>query len=481
MKHLQAFLLLAARPAVFVWGALGAVLVWVLTYAVGDPDFPLAPGDGVFAAAFGYPLMAGVLAGLMVQELQHCWFSWTLPGGRWKSALGFTAGGLLFTLLVDLLLSSSGTGHGPAVLVAVGISAYCLGGALVVPRARGVTFAGVSLVLAVWLFSATIGGFCATHQGVAVGFGAAITTLCLGYRFGSGTARRMPFLPAAELAGSFTAEHLARNERDKRVRRGPRRRRRWHEPLGSAPPGWLRAGLYESFGAIRPRDLLKLLLPLTWPASLVVLHTAAMRERVGWLAALAETTYRILFMPPDLPVLAGDKTPYEITPIFIAAAGLVLFVQLPRVFDSLRPYPLSRSDLARLTYRLYAVLALAFFLVVTVGLLLVGLAAGWWAGVELRLGFVPLFLRAALVTVLLLPIPQWILLRTRPRPPQNAFAGLVVGFVAFVAGVTFWSIRAASLPLGATTELLLLLALAASSQALFRRKVREHFATADLV
>jgi hypothetical protein len=179
--------------------------------------------------------------------------------------------------------------------------------------------------------------------------------------------------------------------------------------------------------------------------------------------------------------LPGEKAPYDLTTLFVGAAGLILFLRKPKIFDSRGFYPLARREVARATYWFSAVISLIYLTLASVILFLVGLAAGWGAGIELRLGFVPLFLRAALVTVILLPIPQWIGLRMGGRPVQNAFAGLLVGVLAFVAVVTFVSLVLAALALAPVTELLALLALVVLSQTLFRRKVDEYFGTADLV
>ena len=87
MRAASAFWIPATRPAVIVLLLLVLGSISVLLLAVADPDFPTRAVDVGLLAILLYAGATGHLAGASLRDLQHCRFTWVLPGVRSGGAL----------------------------------------------------------------------------------------------------------------------------------------------------------------------------------------------------------------------------------------------------------------------------------------------------------------------------------------------------------------------------------------------------------
>jgi len=468
-----------ARPALFFWLAVGVFSVWVMTLATVDADFPVLGADLAFLRAFAFPALAGLLAGLTLQGLQHCWFTWLLPGVRWRTALGFTVLGLFGSLLVVALQAQRESQHGFWSLLAIGFAGYCVGALLYEPRASVSTWSGFLAFLSVWLFSARIGAFFARHPELALAATMAIASFTLWHRFRKSTFRRVPFLPVSEMLGSFSMTHAERRERQKLTRR-PLNQRRLSGPLRGDVADWVRAGLYESFGRFSVRELVgRLGWSLLIVLAIVILH-ATSRTDGGLTGASFQTGYHLIFDPPHLPPPVGDP-PQAMIAFLSTAVCLTLMGMIAGAFDSNRHYPISRRLLGAASYRLSLVVSVGYFAALLGFFGLIGSLSGWMAGIAPRYDFMPFFVRVALVSFVLLPVAQTAGFRRNPRSEGVAMFRLIFVGVCFVAVVAVWSLNGGSIVPQPAVELALLLVLVIASQLTFRRYLQRYFRTRDLI
>ena len=273
--------------------------------------------------------------------------------------------------------------------------------------------------------------------------------------------------------------------REKRLARKPAGRL-WHQPyLGTDARKWTRAGLYEHWGDLGWTDVLSA--QRFWPASLLIIafHAAVDPAGGGYWQALANTFYHAFFQPSDQPSFGHETDPHLMVALMIGMSGAYLAFAKPAAAEEARPYPLSRADRARLAFFGNLVTSALFLLVVGLGSFLVAQAVGWAVGLPLRLDFVPHFLRALLATLLAMPAVFWLRLRTgsfQDRPPGERGIVAIVWLIALWIWVGVWCfiitpqvLASPAVELPVTAFLVLL------TQTLYRRNLRRHFATEDLV
>ncbi len=480
MRPLHAFFLAAGRPAVAVGIGFLLVVSWGVIVAL-TRGFPGVHAPLGFLCALVLPALAGILAAQVVHELQHCSFTWPLPGVRWKTALGFFVAGAAVTLAV-VGSTWQRAELGPGVLLAVGIASYCLGSLLNDPLSSTVSALAAAVALALLVFSAAAAELAAAHPLLTVAVVAPATAgVCAWRYFGRRTFRRKPFRPTRPMG--WAPDQVQRYERQKRLARKPAGRRWRQAYLGNDAWKWTRAGLYESWGDLGWADAFGTF--RIWPAVLLVVGLDAALDRgdLSYGSAFANVLYRAFFRPPDHPSFGAEDDPHLMVMLVVSFIGASLAFSKPAAVEEGRPYPLSRDDRSRIAFRGNLVTSALFLLVVGPGFFLVAQAAGWAAGLPLRLDFIPHFLRALLATLVLMPAVSWIRLRTRSFQDRPAgergivtTVWLIVLWVAVGVGCFLTPLLVAPL-----VELAMLAVLILLSQSIYRRSLRWHFATADLV
>ncbi len=477
---LHAFFVAVSRPAVALGIGFSLFGTWALitTLKRGFFGVPANPG---FLYALVLPALTGILAAQVVGELQHCSFTWPLPGVRRKTALGFFVAGAVVTL-VGVGLGAHEAAVSPAVLAAVGLSTYCLGSLIYDPLSSSVSTASFAVALAILLFSAVAEGMAAAHPVIVVALVAPATAgVCLWRLFGRRTFRRKPFRPTRKMTPA--PDETQRFEREKRLARKPAGRPWRQGYLGTGAGKWIRADLYEHWGDVGWTDVLAA--QRFWPALLLVIGGDAAIDRAGdsYLETLANVCYHSFFRPPDQPSFGDKPDPHLMIILVVSFIGATVAFSKPAAVEEARTYPLSRDDRCRLAFLGNLVTTLLFSLVVGLGCLLIAQSSGWAVGLPLRLDFVPLFLRALLATVVVMPAVSWIRLRTRSfrnRPAGERGIVTVGWLIAMWIWVTVWCfVMPLTLPWPAA-ELLVSAALVVFSQATYRRSLRRHFATEDL-
>ncbi len=479
-RPLHAFFFAAGRPAVVVGIGSCLLVSGGLITAMTRGDLGVH-ADAGFLYAFLLPGLAGILAAQVIMELQHCSFTWPLPGVRWKTALGFVVAGAAVTLVV-VGLSWQRAEAGPAVLLAVGLTAFCLGSLLNDPLSATVSAVCAAIGLAILVFSATAAQLAAGHPAVTLALVAPATTgLCLWRLFGRHTFRLKPFKPTKAMITS--PDQAQRYEREKRMASKPTGRPWRAGYLGTDTWKWTRASFYEHWGDLGWADVLRA--QRFWPAVLLVLGLDAVIDRGGrgYLEALANVFYHAFYLPPDQPSFGDKPDPHLMVLLVISMMGAYLAFLKPAAVEATWPYPLSRADRSRIAFSGNLVTSALFLLVVGSGAFLIAQAAGWAAGLPLRLDFVPHFLRALLATLIVMPAVFWIRLRTRSfqdRPPGERGIVTLVWMVALWLWVCLWCFVIGPLSSPAV-ELAVTAVLILMSYAIYRSSLEHHFATADLV
>ncbi len=481
MRHpLHAFFFTAGRPAVAV--SVGACLLgsWGAVSAMSRGALG-AHADTSFLYTLVLPGLAGLVSAQILQELQHCSFTWPLPGVRGKTAFGFFIAGATVALIV-VAFNAPSSASGPTVLLAVGFVAYCLGSLIFDPLSAAVSAASLAVGLVILTFSATAAELSSAHP-VILGTVVvpAMAGVCLWRLFSRRTFRRKPFRPTKPMA--ISPVQAQRYEREKRLARKPAGRPWRHGYLGTGAGPWTRAGLYEHWGDLDWADVLRA--QRFWPALLLVLGLDAVSDGGdrGYLDALANTLYHAFFRPPDQPSFGAKPDPHLMVALVISFIGAAVAFSKPAVVEEARPYPLSRADRSRLALLANAVTILLYVLGVGLGAFILAQGAGWAAGLPLRTDFVPFFLRAVLGTALVMPAVFWIRLRTRSfqnRPPGERGVVTLVWLIAMWIWITAWCFVIPMLLTRPATELLVTAALIGVSQWLYRQNLRRHFETADL-
>lgn len=476
MRHLRAFFLLAGRPAMGCATLLiGLVVVMGVTV--------LAPPGQAFLLAFALPAMAGMLAGQLVQELQHGSFAWPLPGVRWKTALGFLLTGAAVTLLT-LGLSWLRGDTSPLVFFAVGLSAYGLGSLLFDPLSPWVSAVTSGVGLSILIFSAGWAELAVSHPLITIALVApAMVGVSLWRTFGRTTFRRKPFHPTLGVVSAFDPEIIKRYEREKLMAAKPGRRSWRAGYLGTGSREWIRASWYETWG---DGQRAARMFTRAWPVLLLIVAAHAWRDEGGetYLVAFAKTFYHAFFRPPDEPSFGEHPDPHLLVTLTVSFFGALLAFEVPAAVASDRGYPLSRRDRCRIVFWGQLANLALYALAVGLGLFLIVQTVGWVVGYGLRLDSLPYYLRSLLATLVLMPMISFERLRARSfesREPGKRAIAFHSGTLMVISVVGLWSFMVTVVSPPVVVELGVMAALLAQSLRFHRRRLEEHFATADLV
>ncbi len=484
MRQLLAFVPLVRRPAMIFWGALVMAVVALLVNGLAEPGaVRFVTMDVAILACLGYPFVAGLLSGGALREFQHGSFAWALPGAGRKTAIGFVACGLALSVLVAGITMSCGASHHPVPLVAIGLTAYCLGAVIVHPTSSWAAWTGFLLILAGIGASHSIGRFCDAQPIVM----SAVLFASVGFLtwrlFRVSTFREMLSHPTASVPGAFS---LARSPRRETRRAALDRTVPWTTPLRGRVRDWVKAATYETHGMARGKGRMGFCrggvrgsLPLTLLFILLVLH--ACFDHFDQLpGSIATTIHDTLFRPPHLEPL-GENVPHKTLAIWIASIGAGSVFSTPLGLRSVLLYPIARWQRARVAYRGSLQESAAFTLVMGLVFLVVGYLGGWSVGHEYRADFVPVFVRPLLATLVLLPSAQYLGMLSSTSDfnnRRNALPALIVGFTGFVVVVLIWTL--ALPPAISRVELVVVSGALVVSQLIYRYALQVRFLRADL-
>lgn len=444
---LYAFFRLAWRPAVVFWAlALAGVgfLIGTLSSAfwIGSKGLHgLIPILGwhlhrLSLSSLLFPAFAGLLAGQIVHEIQHCSFSWTLPALRRKLFLSVLCTGLGVALLsawwyTDPLsnlfhlsnlfqrkympyyqsvfirqerqkaLTSPPYGeilsyyetHGSLVaglpLFALGLLWYCMGTALRVPfKISGENrFSLLTLVLLLLTLGYVdeITNFFRIRPLPSLALSALGAWIYLRQGFSVDTARLEPFVPVYPLLDNFR-QTVAGRYRKEKLSFGKPRETMWRGSLTGAGGGiieWMSAAAYENGG-----------MPLTrWLMSTCGTGIAVTLAVVGlgYLTNGLQNVFRFKFVLWLMSLLVWNQALFS-----------NLFLQKGRL------YPLSRSQLAAITYRMSLLHSVILFGVVGIACSLLGGALPALAGRRWRVEVISDVFRTLMPTLVFVPLAYWI-------------------------------------------------------------------------
>lgn len=485
MNAMRPFFLLVGRASVFWLSAIGAAALSITVAGLTRPEaFPALRFDAVVLSAFVFPLAAGLLAGALVQELQHTTFAIALPDVRRRVATGFLLCGAVVALAVVGAIALTGAAPGSLpVLLAFALGAFGLGGILNDPLSRWVTAVNVVVVLAVVAASVELSRVVERHPWATAVTALGVGAIGVARLFARGTFRRKPFRASKPLPGRFSLEKSDAVERRKMIEQGPRRSRWRGGMLGDDPWRWVRAALHE-VRPVRGWKGMATRIGRAWGIGVIVLLSAwADKGDMGPGEALARSLHDALLRSPHVPPFGERGGPYLMVVLVIATVGVLVPLIAPIALRDEFVYPLSRRQRARVAFRAGLVDVGFFVGILAPVLFALGSLTGRAVGIGIRFDFMPLFLRALLVTVVLMPLVHRGRIRLRAatrRKDENTQVWTVFGIIGFVTVVTVATFLSAALFPRPATELAVLVVALVVSQVLYRRMLNVHYRTADL-
>ncbi len=480
MRYRPAFLPLIIRPAMFVWGLLCVVMTTLAILGLSDSGSThLVDADAAVLASIGYPLVAGILAGGALREFQHGSFAWALPDGRRQSAIGFLVFGLVTAGLIVLIILGVGTAHHALPLVVLGWVFFCFGATFVHPASNWVAAICVLMTLAAMAKSDSLGQLVDAWPVVSSVVLLVLVGALTRHLFSRAIFRSMPSRTTAPVSGAFSLRRSERNERQRMLERARNRSLPSRRQLGDRPWPWVGAAVYQNYGAEGWRVVFRVLSRLALLFALITAH-AAFDHTDELPTSIFKSIHDALFQPPHLPQY-GEHPPYMAVILWIAAIGIGVVMMMPVRLRTGMLYPLDRRQRACVAYRGGLLELAGYAALMSTILLVVGYLAGWLVGYEFRVDFIPFFVRPLLVTLILLPLVQYVGVRgslARSREDVGSVAVLVTGVIAFAFVVLIWSI--ASPPVVSLTEIGILGGLLVLSQLLYRSAVYARFRHSDL-
>ena len=462
MSFLTSFyLLLAKSPSLLFLGI--SCLAFALLVFSSHGEFP--PGW-----TFWFSFLIGTFVANVFLDKMHCFFTWTLPG--WRRRL---AGWVLVSgIAVALLSTTVATGLGlPWILSPLMLLSYLLGvyqylGVYQLPRNHLSRLVLFFLFLLIVLFIADeVVAFCLHHPALTL---AGTVIACSANLYSALNVRSAP---------QWLFEPI-----------GQERQRRWRMPwgrdvgdvwkdefLGEGIANWLRAGRYETSGQVDRR----------WPmASLFLsMFTMFFTLVVGYI--LSSKRGDGSWVHSHFAVTLTGSPPME-TALLITVSFIVCMCFFPGTMSSfsLRQgwlYPLSRVQLAHLTYFGSLLQALSFTLMLGACFVVAGALVGHLIGRGYSLADSSRILGLTAWGPVYAPLMQWAhhtMMDSKLRPKSGlplAVYGLFVLLPWGFAGLCHQYLLAA---IGAYTFALLGV-LFAALQACYFFGLRRYYARADLI
>jgi len=489
MRYPEPFFSLIGRPAVFWLGLGGVILIAIFLAGVGQPGTPpYAYANVAFLAALGFPALAGWLAGMTVQELQHATFSWPLPRVRGRLAAGYLITGATVAGFVALFAAHANSAQSAFPFYAMlGLAGYCVGGVLVDPLQTWVSQVAFVATLGVVARSRWLADLAATHPVAGFALLVVLALLAFARLFARSTFRRKPFRPTSPFPGAYTLEHGVEYQRALRARAQPTPRRWKQRYLGDDTWRWTRAAAYESYGPLGWRQAARALNSLAAMLGMFALYAWSNMDGVAFGEAFAKTVHEALMHSPHVPRFgdiadAGGTSAFVII-VIASIGGMVALRPRTSLADGLS-FPLSRRRRAAVAFYASLTDVAAFLFVTTAILSAVGFVAGRLAGYAPRFDYLPSFLWPLIGTVIAMPVAQWgglQLGRAVRRRQGDGYGVLIVESIAFVVAVALWSMLVPALLTSPAPRLGVSIALFAASLTVLRYKVSSFFAVQDLV
>lgn len=124
-----------------------------------------------------------------------------------------------------------------------------------------------------------------------------------------------------------------------------------------------------------------------------------------------------------------------------------------------------------------------FLLILAPLFFLLGHASGWILGIESRLDYMPFFLEAILITLIMMPFAYWGTLQVRSaawRKDPHSMVGISLGLSVFSSVTVVLVLTAHNVFTSGLLELFILLLILLLSRLLYARYLKSYYATADL-
>jgi hypothetical protein len=485
MTALRPFFTLIGRASVFWLGLFTLVWLTIVVVGLGQPEARVAQYlDAVLVGSLGFPCAAGWLFGLVVQEFAHTSFAGQLPGVRRRIAAGYLAMGALVTLMtVFFVAQSEPRPFGPWLMIVLGFGAYCAGGVLLDPLSKWVTAVNAAVVLLIAARSRAIAEQAGDHPWIAGALALTVGAAGLWRLFARRTFRLKPFRLTNPLPGRFSVERTAENER-RRIISDHSKKVGWRSGyLGVGSWAWLRAAHHEVHGGLGWKAFARALSKM-WGLLLIVLVSAWIdKGDMSFLRALGYSLYDAMFRSPHVEPFGKAGGPYLMVMIIVAISGFMTALSKPIALGDRLLYPLSREQRARVSFHGGLADAAILFLVLGAGLFAIGHVVGLLVGFEPHFDYMPYYLRALLVTLVLMPLAHWGRFRlqiARREKAELTIIGIVFGgagfVIAVVVGLWFTAVLFAS-PLA---EFAVMAAAFAFTHLIYRKKLQDYYRTADL-
>lgn len=484
MKALRPFFLLIQRPLVLFgaigWMIIATFLLGTLVKRGGDPDTYMDPG---FLTVVLLCVYSGWLVGACILEFQQSSFSCTLPGHRRKLLPGFLLFGLSIVLITLLLIrAASPSFQDGAMLFALGIGAYALGGSIRDPESGFMTGLGISLFLVLLFTSGTQASLAANNPWLLVILAAALFLTGLYRLFNRQVFRRRSLNPGKRVL-AFSIKKVRMSEGSRTASLGPKKTRWKTGYLGQDTFAWARAAWYETYGGLSAKSAPRVVAG-SWGLILIVFIEALEgSERVGLWRSLCWTVHDAIMRSPYRTEYGDDGGAFIMVVVLIVVLGGIMAIFRPVSLAERMFYPLSRQQKADVQSA-GSLFDMAIFLLVLAPLfLLLGHASGWVLGIESRLDYMPLFFRAILITLIMMPLAYRGRLEIRSATWQKdpySMVGISLGLSVFTVVTVVLIVLAGSVFTSGAVELLGLLVLLLFSRMLYSTRLERYYRTADL-
>jgi hypothetical protein len=504
---------LLLRPAAFAWVPLAALasltlvgLMAVFLRLVVDSSVL----SGIGALSWTLAALIGLLVGQAIKELQHCHFSWGLPGLRSRLLAGtlVVGGGVALLLnrevIVTVLWAAQPliraiSGSRPDLLrawailppLSLGLVAVLFLAFWIGVRPSPINLIGVMAPLVV--FGPLLVDAVVSHGIFVASLSAPLTAFLIYDTFSARSARRRPFIPTQPLAGGAWSRSrkplgglkptpLTRGSgADWRVGR-----------LGPSVHGWIRAGWHENHGQWgRIVQIAAVVVPIS---ALVVLAGMLLPTFIAtaslWLGTGVGT------ISPGYGGIAAAMKSIIIGSTLIAIPLAVFLAAYASIsLQRVGLYPLARKQLASVEYwgslvetliitGMLAAILLGFWTFLDQGLN-AGRLARWPLRAGGEHGWVLVLMRPLAIAFIFIPLAQYFRLRFLRAPRAWSPVAQLVGVFALAALLTWAGTRIALASLVIRLSLLVPGAIFTTavllSQYIYRRGVDRYFRNADLV
>ncbi|MGD8331986.1 MAG: hypothetical protein PVJ49_21305 [Acidobacteriota bacterium] len=490
MRSPAPFYELIGRPAVFWLGLILAICLGILIAGLGDDpgELPAAYINAALLSAAGFPMLAGWLFAMVIQELQHTSCAWALPQIRGRLLAGYLISGVVIAVFVAFFAALAESAEsGWLLYIAVGVGGYCLGGVLVDPLLPWTAPLATLVVVGGIAYSQRLADLAVAYPPAAIAVALAPAPFALQRLFARSTLRRKPFALTSPFPGAYMMQHTAEYQRALRTRRHSGAIRWKARYLGTRAWRWAAAGAYEAYGQLTLKDALKLLNSAFFLVLLFSLSAWMAMGDDSYTVALARIVHQGVLQSPHNPppeVDRGVGGPGIMVVFLVATFGAMMALRARSPLANHLPYPLSRRRRATVVHRSELIDSALLFCGMTLVLSAIGIVAGWVAGFETRFDYLPFFAIPLCGTLILMPVAQWggfLLGRAVDRRDGNTLLPMILGYAGLITATVIWTAKSARLFASPVVGVGVSLLLFAAVQAAFRYLLGRFFATQDLV